>query len=258
MPDIYGKKPGEKMWSDFKKSSEQPCKESEQSQRASEQSCETARPDGGKMPPLVQPLIVVPFASQMQPLYQNGGFPFSYDDMYDDGYDDVEEETVAEESVGVKKEKKVKTKKSTDKRINVGSVFAFIFGLVAIALVAISYFVNIAFINVTESESALAVMISAVKGITENGLGDIKTLLFPLGLIVATLFTLLTFIVSAFSFKRKYPIAGKVFAALALIGAALALIMVFVDKMTVSYGAYALPAVAILMAISAFAAKRRA
>ena len=43
-----------------------------------------------------------------------------------------------------------------------------------------------------------------------------------------------------------------------LIGAALALAMVFVNKMTVSYGAYALPAVIILMAISALAAKRRA
>lgn len=238
MPDMYGKKPGEKMWSDFNKTPQQPQQP-------------TARYDGGTMPPIVQPLIVVPFASQMQPLNPDGEFPFPCDD-FDDGYDDFSEETVAQ-PVGVKKDRNVKTKKT-----NAGSVFSFIFGLIAIALIVVSYFVNISYINVTESESALAVMISAVKGIIGDGLGDIKALLFPLGLIVATLFTLLTFIVSAFSFRRKYPIVGKVFAALALIGAALALAMVFVDKMTVSYGAYALPAVIILMAISALAAKRRA
>lgn len=247
MPDMYGKKPGEKMWSDFKKTPEQP------------QQQPTARYDGGTMPPIVQPLIVVPFASQMQPLNPDGEIPFPYDDFNDDGYgyDDFSEETVAQ-PVSIKKAKKVKTKKGAYKKTNAGSVFAFIFGLIAIALIVVSYFVDISYINVTDGESALAVMISAVNGIIGDGFGDIMALLFPLGLIVATLFTLLTFIVSSFSFRGKYPIVGKVFAALALIGAALALVMVFVDKMTVSYGAYALPAVIILMAISALAAKRRA
>lgn len=257
MPDMYGKNTGEKMWSDFKKGPEQQPPQSQQPQQPSQsqQSQQwSARPEGGTLPPMVQPLIVVPFASQMQPLCSNGGMPFPYADMYDDD----SEEIVEEEPVIVEQEKKVKAEKGEHKKTNVGSVFAFIFGLIAIALIALSYFLSIEVINVTETESVLAVMISAVKGITENGLGDIKTLLFPSGLIIATLFTVLTLIVSVFSFKRKYPIVGKVFAAIALIGAALALIMVFVDKMTVEYGAYALPAVVILMAISALAAKRRA
>lgn len=243
MPDMYGKKPGEKMWSDFKKTSEQPPQQ-------------PVRSASGTLPPIVQPLIVVPFSSQMQPLYPNGEVPFPYDDFADDGYDDFDERTVAEPVSG-KKDKKVHTKRET-KNINVGGVFAFLFGLIAIALVAVSYFANIEYLNVTEGASALAVMIAAVKDITGEGLGDIMTRLFPLGLIVGSLFTVLTFIASIFSFKGKYPIVGKVFAVLALIGAALALAMVFVNKMTVSYGAYALPAVIILMAISALAAKRRA
>ena len=106
-----------------------------------------------------------------------------------------------------KKDKKVHTKREA-KNINVGGVFAFLFGLIAIALVAVSYFVNIEYLNVTEGASALAVMIAAVKDITGEGLGDIMTRLFPLGLIVGSLFTVLTFIASVFSFKGKYPILG--------------------------------------------------
>lgn len=259
MPDIYGRKQGDKMWSDFGKK-EQP----EQPVLPEAQPAQTPQTGAVQQPPIVQPLIIVPYASQMQPLYQytpeayGEGIPpyangFDYDDEFGG---DFEEEPVAESKRRARKEKRIKNKVAKTGP-NGGAITAFLFSLLAIVAAVVSYFVSIPYINITDGESLLGIVISTFSSIIGGGLSDIMTMIFPLALTVAAIFGLLTYIVSAFSLSGKYPVIGKIFAAVALIGAAVAIIMIFVDKMTVAYGAYILPGLIALAAICALAAKRK-
>lgn len=219
--------------------------------------------------PIVQPLVIVPYSSQMQPLYQytsDGYGPDAYGagayaapayggaygNPVPRGYDDYyEEEPVVVRRVRVEKEEK--------KGHNGGGIASTIFGLLLVIFVVVTYFfaIPVVNLNVTETDNALLVVISTIKQLIAGGITLSNMPLFGIGLVVALVFGFLTYLASAFSLIGKYNVAGKVFGVFALIGAILMVVMIFVDKIKVGYGAYVVAALTILTAISALAAKRK-
>ncbi len=220
--------------------------------------------------PIVQPLVIVPYSSQMQPLYQYtsdgygadsygaAAYPApaygagAYRNPVPRGYDDYyEEEPVVVRRVLVEKEDK--------EGHNGGGIASTIFGLLLVVFVVVTYFFTIPVINlnVTETDNALLVVISTIKQLLAGGITLSNLPLFGIGLVVGMLFGFLTYLASAFSLIGKYSVVGKIFAIFALIGAILMVVMIFVDKITVGYGAYAVAALIILTAISALFAKRK-
>lgn len=216
-------------------------------------------------PPIYQPLVIVPYSSQMQPLYQYTpeGMPGMNEDFDEESeFEDVsvEKGASAKEIKAAKKQakKEAKANKVAYKKTNLGGIFAMIFGLLAIALVAVTYFVATLPINlnVTESGNALQIVIDAVKSFIGSTV-VITDMLFEIGLAVGLVFIVLTYLVSVFSMVGKYPVIGKIFAVIAVIGVGLMLAMMFKNEMEIGYGAYAITGLTVLMAICAIAAKRK-
>lgn len=209
---------------------------------------------------MVQPLIVVPFSSQMQPLYQytpeamnafyNGGAPsadYGYGDSYgyDGGYDYSERSE--EEARPAKRERK-------GRKVNVSALFVFLFALIALAVSAVSYFVDFEYILVADGKGALAI----IMGLTDafGGEIDIKSLIMPAGLALGALFGIITALTGLFSVgAKRFALFGKITAVLALVFTGVALAMMFVNKVEIGYGAYIITAVYLITAIVALTAK---
>lgn len=254
MPDIYGRNKDDKMWSDYAR----PSANASAMQSGAQNGAQINGAPNTQNPPIVQPLVIVPYSSQMQPLYQYSPDSYGFNPSYDD-----EEAFCEEESPTLSKAKKArkakKEKRGPFKGVNGGAVAATVFGLLALAIVVASYFLSIPYINITGDENAIGIALGVVSAVTSIIGGAFETtMLFTVGIAVALAFTALTFIASAFSFRGKYPVIGKIFTIIALAGVVLAGVIMFVNKMEIGYGAYAFAGLIVLMAISALAGKRRA
>lgn len=206
---------------------------------------------------MVQPLIVVPFSSQMQPLYQytpeamnafyNGGAPsseFAYPEG--DGYGYAED--------GEYRDDRAARKERKARKVNVSALFTFLFALIALAVSVISYFVDFEYILVADGKGALAI----IMGLTDafGGDLDIKALIMPAGLALGALFGIITALVGLFSVgAKRFALFGKITAVLALIFTGVALAMMFVNKAEIGYGAYIITALYLITAIIALTAK---
>ena len=261
MADFYGAGEGKSFWRDDNGSSLLPETVKEptiQAPAPQEEVLPTqvTNPTGQNVT-MVQPLIVVPFSSQMQPLYQytpeamnsfyNGGVPsgeYAYPDG--DGYGYAEE--------GGYEEARASRRERGERKVNVSALFTFLFALIAIAVSAISYFVDFEYILVADGKGALAI----IMGLTDafGGDIDIKSLIMPAGLALGALFGIITALVGLFSVgAKRFALFGKITALLALIFTGVALAMMFVNKVEIGYGAYIITALYLITAIVALAAK---
>lgn len=255
MPDIYGRNKDDKMWSDYAR----PSANASVMQSGTQNGAQINGAQNTQNPPIVQPLVIVPYSSQMQPLYQYSPDSYGFNPPYDDEEAFYEEESPAFSAKAKKAKKAKKEKRGPARGVNGGAVAATIFGLLALAIVVASYFLSIPYINITGDENAIGIALGVVSAVTSIIGGAFETtMLFTVGITVALAFTVLTFIASAFSFRGKYPVIGKIFAIIALAGVVLAGVIMFVNKMEIGYGAYAFAGLIVLMAISALAGKRRA
>lgn len=145
------------------------------------------------------------------------------------------------------------------RKANAAAIIGLILSLITVAVMVVSYFVEFSYINIMDGKGALAILM----GIVELFKGEeivINDLVPVLGLAVCALFTVLTLIVSLFSVaRRKYPIAGKIFAPLAAIGAIVMTVMLFIGEgHSAEIGAYIVTGLAVVTAIVALAGRRKA
>lgn len=251
MADFYGAGNGKSFWPDAPANKKPPISASK--------SADTeiiAAPSANQQPPtLVQPLIVVPYSSQMQPLYQYtpeamqsfyGNAPEGYGDMYEDRGDGA-----LYEDAYVNEVKRVR------KKANVNAILAFILSLITVAVIVVSKFVELSYINIIKDSGALQILMDLPKLFTAGV--EIMELIYPIGLAVCALFTVLTLFTNLFSVKaNRYPIAGKVFAVLALLGAAVMLAILFAAKKDIAIGAYILTGLSAVTALIALTGRRKA
>ncbi len=153
MADFYGRKKDEKLWSDFNAQPVETAVEQQPAQSAQpvqqviqqqyEMQCKNSEPM--QMAPIVQPLVIVPYSTQMQPLYQ---YSPDYAQLPGYGYDeedDFEEEAVGKKAKKAKKEKKVKAEKAPSARsgkARIMGLFTLIFSIVVLAAVIIDMFMK--------------------------------------------------------------------------------------------------------------------
>ncbi len=179
------------------------------------------------------------------PAVFNGGFRRVKEDIRELAYGERKE--VVEEG----KAKKVKGKGKT----NTGSVFTLIFALLAVAVVAVSQFVDTGLLGYYGDYTIVGGLISFFGRLSE-GL-DLLASLHAIGLMIDLLFVALTLVVSLFSIKGKFPLIGKIFSLLAVAGAIVMIADLIMGEHELMYGAIALAAMTVFMAISALCAKRK-
>lgn len=254
MADFYGAGNGRSFWPDAPANKKPPISAS----KSADTEINVA-PSANQQPPtLVQPLIVVPYSSQMQPLYQYtpeamnsfyGEAPGAYGDAYDrncGGYGE-ESESVYDSYEG----------KAAGKKVNVNAVLAFILSVISFAVMVVSYFTELEFIYIIKDAGALQIIIGLP--VLFYASVEIIELICPIGLAVCALFTVLTLFVNLFSVKAaRYPVAGKIFAVLAFVGAAVMLAMLFVTKKDIAIGAYILTGLSAVTAVVALTGRRKA
>lgn len=198
-----------------------------------------------QLPPVVQPLVIVPYSSQTQPL-----LTFTPDMSAYGEYRGVPGEAAwnyssggGTESPALEKSEKVEKKR----RANVGAIFILIFSLLLVLTLALPRFADIPYFdfvtsaNVSEAGSE----IDSETGAADTAFGRIETLVtdFPslsgdvkllvgyIGLAAGAVCGAITLILSLFSLAaRKVPVITKIFAILSFVGMAACLIIAFVRR----------------------------
>ncbi len=241
MADYYGSSNGGSFWSDAQ--SIAPVPESNPEDKNDDGVSRQNYAQGGYMPmPMIQPLIVVPYSGQMQPLDRyspDGSMLYNPEDGTYEYYD--------EESAPARK-------------VCVTAIIGLLLGIISVALLAVGYFVkDLAFTQWAEGYSVIAIVIDFF----DNDIAamEITELLAYVGLIVYAVFTVLTLIINLVSVKaQRYPIIGKIFGMLALIGAVLSLVIMFIDKnieAKLGIGAYIVTVLAVMTGLLALAGRRK-
>lgn len=267
MADFYGAGNGKSFWHDA------PVEQVPTVPAPSSDASAYGAAEGGQRPPIVQPLIIVPYASQMQPLYQytpeamnayynqqpySGGYDGAYGEDYYGGQNYIDDGYTAgyayEPQTSVRANRASASK--TKGRANAAAIVALILGLLAAAVMVVSHFVDMKYLYIIKDTGALKILM----GLPDLFKGDIdiKQLVFPVALALCALFTVLCLLTNLFSVgARRYPVAGKAFGVIAALGAAAALVMLFVNKEEIEIGAYILTGLAVLTMIVCLAGKRR-
>lgn len=245
MADYYGNSSGGSLWPDAQSGAPIPVESPEDRNADTEQGYMPVMP----MPmPMVQPLIVVPYSGQMQPLskYSPDGSGL-YDPEYGDEY--YYEDAPARA-----------------RGVCISAIIGLILCLASIAFVAVGYFLkDLSFLYVLKNGDTNMGVIDIVMGLfsSEEGAStDIKEMLIPIGLIVYAAFTVLTLIINLVGIKaQRYPIIGKIFGLLAMVGAILSLAMMFMTKETtgaeIQIGAYILTVLSVLTALIVMTGRRK-
>ena len=258
MADFYGSKNGESLWPDAR-----PTPAPIVLPEPEPEPAPAPQPAPVQNPTAVQPLVIVPYVSQMQPLYQYTPEAMramyganvnpqafldgigDYDD-YDDDYDDA---VAAPKKRGA----------------NAMAIVGLLLGLIAVAFMVIGYFgflpANILpFLCVYGDATVLnIIMTDLIEAIMNIPPFEITAILLPGLIALSALFTIITLLTNLFSVAaRRYPIAGKVFAWLAFLFAAGAVAYLFVTAQAeVKIGAYILAGITLLIAIICTAGRRK-
>ena len=290
MADFYGSRNGESLWPDAKPAPEPVVLPEPEPMRAPQPA---PQQDSGfrQNAPAVQPLVIVPYVSQMQPLYQYtpeamramygpngnpqafaapptqaydaydtfGAAPYgnaaygAYNGAYEDDY---EEEYEAPAAVAESKKRR---------RANAAAIVGFIFGLIAVAFMVIGYFgflpeSILPYLCVYKDATVInIIMTDLIEAIMNIPPFEITAILVPGLIALSALLTIITLLTNLFSVAaRKYPIAGKVFAWLAFLFAAGAVgYLFFTARADVKIGAYVLAGITLLIAIICTTGRRK-
>lgn len=205
--------------------------EANQAPVVNEQAPTTAITQSGStvVPTVVQPFVVVPYVSQMQPLYQ-----YDYSDTQSYQSDDTEDYS---ESYG----EKIKS----DYSISIFKIFAMIFALLSIAVLVIGKFVALDLLNIYGVNNGLAIIMTLKNGIEGLALMD---MIITMGIAAVALFAVLIFIICLITVKRKSKVFKRVLCVLQLIcilavGYAIMHTGAFSD---IGYGLYALAGISVI------------
>lgn len=256
MADFYGSKNGESFWPDAK-----PAPESlipEPPTNANPTAPVSAAPT--QIPPAVQPLVIVPYSSQMQPLYQytpeamRAMFGSSVDGRgLLDGLGDPDDE---EDFPDVNFDR-------VRRKPNAMAIVGLILGVIAIAFMVIGYFgflpaAILPFLQIYNGLTVLGVILTDLVGALTGGAFELTAILAPGLIALSALFTIITLITNIASVvAKKYPIAGKVFAWMAFAFAAAAIIILWFQKTGMQLGASILLVLIWLIAILCTAGRRK-
>lgn len=230
MADFYGAANGGSLWPDAQNGAPLPTPSAEDREIAA---------DASRMP-MVQPIIVVPYSAQMQPLsnYNPNGF----------GYGGAAEDEFIEDAPAPARVRKA----------NASAIIALLLGIVTVAVIVVGHFVaSLSMLNFTKNDSAVKLVLGLIDTFKAGNI-DIKAILTPIGVAVGALFAALTLITNLFSVKAaRYPIVGKIFAFLSFAGMALALIMLFVNKLEIGIGAYIITGLTAVIMIICLTGRRK-
>ncbi len=188
MADYYSAEKGKSWWSDASLTPVDP------STAVNENSEEVVAGNPSK-PTVVQPFVVVPYVSQMQPLYQ-----YDYSQMNKSiasqglGYSNMQGDNYAEDSYDSIERGSVGAVVSKSK------IAAIILALISIAVIVIGKFVSISFLYIVEDSSGINLLISTV-GILKNG--ALLDNIFNIAFVGVALFALLIFIFAIIGIKRE-------------------------------------------------------
>ncbi len=185
MADFYSAEKGKSWWGDAPQAPATPAPS------AVENIEQTANVSGAR-PTVVQPFVVVPYVSQMQPLYQ-----YDYSQMKNQnafpgfGYMNPQPEMQAN------------SYENTDERESSAmpaKIFAFIFALLSIAVIVLGRFIDIKYLYFAGNVSGINILI-ALPEVLKNGalMNNLSTIAFA----GAALFALLIFIFGIIGVKRE-------------------------------------------------------
>lgn len=185
----------------------------------------TAQNDDAVKPTVVQPFVVVPYVSQMQPLYQ-------YDYSNSGTYQNEDTESYIEDTY-------------SDSKVNVFKIFAMIFALLTIAVLVVGKFVALDFLNIYGLNNGIDIILSLKSGIAGLALMD---MIITFGIAAVALFAIVIFIVSLITIKGSSKVFKRVLCVLQLIcilavGYAVMHTGAFSD---IGYGVYALAGIAVV------------
>lgn len=179
-------------------------------------------------PPVVQPFVVVPYVSQMQPLYQ-----YEYDN---NGKVNADEEDFVEEN---------------SSKVSGYKIFGIIFSLLTIAVLIIGKFVTISYVsylNIQGTDNGLNILMGAMTVIKE---GVLMEKILVIGVAGVALCAVLVLLISLFTIKSKakgLQIILRILQLLFSVAAGFA-IMKMGSLSDIGYGLYALAGLALLSLI---------
>ncbi|MBR1747511.1 MAG: hypothetical protein IJ735_04795 [Clostridia bacterium] len=255
MADFYGSKNGESFWPDARVAPAPPMPEIKPEPAPA--------PAATQNTTAVQPLVIVPYVSQMQPLYQytpeamramygnNVNEKAFLDDL--DSYDAYDEAPVAAP---------VAKKRS---RANAMAIVGLLLGLVTVAFMVLGYFgflpaAILPYLCIYgDATVANVIMTDLIESIMNIPPFVFMEILVPGAIALSVLFTVITLLTNLFSVAaRRYPIFGKVTAWLAFIFAAVAVVYLFIAaRADVQIGAYVLVGLTLIIAIFCTAGRRK-
>ncbi len=175
-------------------------------------------------PAVVQPFVVVPYVSQMQPLYQ----------YEQEGI--INEEEFEEEKVS---------------KVSAYKIFGIIFSLLTIAVLIIGKFVSfsyVSYLNIQGANNGLSIIMGAMSVIKT---GTMMEKILTIGVAGVALFAVLILITSLITIKRKSKILQIILRVLQLLCAVAAgfAIMKMGSFADIGYGLYGLAGLAVLSLI---------
>ncbi|NCA92745.1 hypothetical protein EOM82_05780 [bacterium] len=220
MADYYSAEKGKSWWVDANQTP------ANISPTASENSVEAQAAGNVTKPTVVQPFVVVPYVSQMQPLYQydysqmnqaRSQQAYGYSDMQgDDHLDSSSEKSEGSDSAVVK-----------------SKIAAIIFALLSIAVIVIGRFVSTEFLYIANNVSGINILL-AMPEILKNG--AIMDNLFSVAFAGAALFILLIFIFGIIGVKRESKVLLIILGALELVCCLACIVFLMQEQTAIALG----------------------
>lgn len=175
-------------------------------------------------PTVVQPFVVVPYVSQMQPLYQ-------YDYSNTEAYPMSNEEYIEDSG--------------SSSSVNIFKIFAMIFALLSIAVLVIGKFVSLDFLNIYGTNNGIGIIMGVMTTISE---AKIMPMILTFGIIGVALTAVLILIFSIITIKGSSKVLKRILCAVQLI--CIIAVVVAVTQIgtfsDIGYGLYALAGIAVI------------
>lgn len=197
---------------------------------------------GFQLAPIVQPLAIVPFNTQEQPLFQYGS---SYD--FRQAREDIAQ--------GFEDEAAVQYEAPIEKRVRFVPVFLAILSLLVVGVLVLGEFALQQYLVLTTGMSGYAYVMDLVAKVT--GTIVIADLIFPGAVAIVAVFSVLNLLASLIKMKSRGACAFSKICLFFMLTFSLVLVLIcLMNEMEMGYGLYAVAGLSFLSLVIGYLAKK--
>lgn len=201
-----------------------------------------------QLPPVVQPLAIVPYNTQEQPLFQ-------YADSSDGSYDNIVEDYTPEPYE--REEVYARYPEAADKRVRSTPVFLMLFSLVILAILILGEFVLKEYLILSSEMSGYAYIMKVVETFTSGEELVIAELIIPGAVVIIALFSLINLVANLAKIKSRGACVISKICIFFMISFSLVLVLVnLINEETIGYGLYGVAGLSFLSLLIGYLAKK--